>query len=34
MQILDDSPEIACIERTGYPNWMQEDEETEDSEEC
>lgn len=26
MQILDDNPEIACIERTGYPSWMQEEE--------
>lgn len=22
---LPDHPEIACIERTGYPSWMQED---------
>ena len=34
MQILDDNPEIAYIERTGYPSWMQEDEEMEDNEEC
>lgn len=32
MQILDDNPEIACIERTGYPSWMQEEEEKD--EEC
>lgn len=25
-------PEITCIERTGYPSWMQEDEEDEDEE--
>lgn len=23
---IPDHPEIACIERTGYPSWMQEDE--------
>ncbi len=22
-----DHPEIACIERTGYPSWMQDDDE-------
>ena len=22
---IPDHPEIACIERTGYPSWMQED---------
>lgn len=27
MQPLRDDPIIACIERTGYPPWMQEDEE-------
>ena len=27
---IPDHPEIACIERTGYPSWMQEDEEEED----
>ena len=32
MQILDDNPEITCIERTGYPGWMQEEEEKD--EEC
>lgn len=26
MQILDDNPEIAYIERTGYPSWTQEEE--------
>lgn len=24
---IPDHPEIACIERTGYPSWMQEDDE-------
>ena len=24
---IPDHPEIACIERTGYPSWMQEREE-------
>ena len=23
---IPDHPEIECIERTGYPSWMQEDE--------
>ena len=23
---IPDHPEISCIERTGYPSWMQEDE--------
>ena len=34
---IPDHPEIACIERTGYPSWMQErDEYCEDDlyEEC
>ena len=22
---IPDHPEVACIERTGYPSWMQED---------
>lgn len=22
---IPDHPEIACIERTGYPSWMQDD---------
>ena len=26
---IPDHPEIACIERTGYPSWMQEDDERE-----
>ena len=33
---IPDHPEIQCIERTGYPSWMQEDyceEEYEDEEE-
>lgn len=29
---IPDHPEIACIERTGYPSWMQEDEDSEDYE--
>lgn len=33
MQILDDNPEIACIERTGYPSWMEDDEELFEDEE-
>ena len=34
MLLIPDDPIIACIERTGYPPWMQddwEDEEEEDS---
>ena len=27
MEIIPDNPEIAYIERTGYPSWMQEEEE-------
>lgn len=26
---IPDHPEIECIERTGYPSWMQEDEDYE-----
>ena len=26
---IPDHPEIACIERTGYPSWMQEGEDYE-----
>ena len=29
---ITDHPEIAWAERTGYPSWMQEDDEDEDSE--
>lgn len=29
IQVPDD-PIIACMERTGYPPWMQEDDEDED----
>lgn len=29
---IPDHPEIACIERTGYPSWMQEEED--DAEDC
>lgn len=28
--MIPDDPIIACIERTGYPPWMQEDEGEED----
>jgi hypothetical protein len=27
MQQIPDDPIIACMERTGYPPWMQDDEE-------
>lgn len=27
---IPDHPEIACIERTGYPSWMQEREDYDD----
>ena len=26
MQLIPDDPIIACMERTGYPPWMREDE--------
>lgn len=29
---IPDDPIIACIERTGYPPWMQDDEENENEE--
>lgn len=29
MQQLPDDPIIACIERTGYPPWMQDEDEEE-----
>ena len=29
---IPDHPEIACIERTGYPSWMQESEDDYDYE--
>jgi hypothetical protein len=32
METIPDNPEIAYIERTGYPSWMQEEEEKD--EEC
>lgn len=32
MQQLPDDPIIRCIERTGYPPWMQDDEEEEEDE--
>ncbi len=30
---IPDHPEIACIERTGYPSWMQETEVLDDEDE-
>ena len=30
---IPDHPEIACIERTGYPSWMQDDV-LDDEEDC
>lgn len=30
MFLIPDHPEIQSIERTGYPSWMQEDEEDEE----
>ena len=32
MFLLADHPEIQYIERTGYPSWMQEDEEEDEDE--
>lgn len=29
---IPDDPIIACIERTGYPPWMQDDDENENEE--
>lgn len=29
---IPDDPIISCIERTGYPPWMQDDEENENEE--
>ena len=29
---IPDHPEIACIERTGYPSWMQDDDLDDDEE--
>ena len=31
--MIPDDPIIACIERTGYPPWMQEDDYDEDEDE-
>lgn len=28
MELIPDDPIIACIERTGYPPWMQGDDDT------
>lgn len=33
MPELRDDPIIACIERTGYPPWMQDEEEEEEEDE-
>jgi len=30
MQILDDNPEIACIERTGYPRDIENEQDEEE----
>lgn len=30
MILIPDDPIIACIERTGYPPWMQDEEEEDD----
>lgn len=32
MVLLNDHPEIQSIERSGYPSWMQEDEEEDEDE--
>lgn len=32
MFLIADHPEIQYIERTGYPSWMQEDEEEDEDE--
>ena len=32
MFLLADHPEVQYIERTGYPSWLQEDEERDDDE--
>ena len=32
MFLIPDHPEIQYIERTGYPSWMQEDEEEDEDE--
>ena len=31
---IPDHPEIAWIERTGYPSWMQVDDSTDEDEDC
>lgn len=33
MILLRDDPIIACIERTGYPPWMQDEEDEEEEDE-
>lgn len=33
MYNIPDHPEIRCIERTGYPSWMQDEDEDEDVDE-
>jgi hypothetical protein len=32
MYQIPDDPIISCVERTGYPPWMQDDEDDEDKE--
>ena len=32
MMLIPDDPIISCMERTGYPPWMQDDEDDEDKE--
>ncbi len=33
METIPDDPIVRCMERTGYPPWMQDDEEDETEEE-
>lgn len=33
MFLIPDHPEIQCIERSGYPSWLQDDEEYNEDEE-
>jgi hypothetical protein len=32
MMLIPDDPIISCMERTGYPPWMQDDDDDEDKE--
>lgn len=34
MNLIKDDPIISCIMRTGYPPWIDSDDEGEDDEEC